>query len=120
MTRISVQYYRVNQTVTCTSSGGPATNVTWYKDNVEINMISSERGIYENSQIILDTINATYENRLRIVDKSSEATGTYTCEVKNPRGSMNGSLYIQGKSQNLMVYTCARIKIHDESHVYSN
>jgi hypothetical protein len=74
----------------CTSTGGPATDVTWYKENKKI----SERGIYEYSQIIINTTSATYENRLRIVDKSSEATGTYTCKVSNPRGSMNGSLYI--------------------------
>jgi hypothetical protein len=54
-------------------------------------------GLYEHSQIIVNTTSATYENRLRIVDKSSAATGTYTCKVTNPRGSMNESIYIQGK-----------------------
>ena len=53
ITNISVEYNRTSQTVTCTSTGGPAKNVIWYKDDIEINMISSERGIYENSQIIL-------------------------------------------------------------------
>jgi hypothetical protein len=53
-------------------------------------------GLYEHSQIITNTTSATYENRLRIIEKSSEAAGTYTCEVTNPRGSMNRSLYIQG------------------------
>ena len=52
--------------------------------------------LYEHSQIIINTTSATYENRLRIVDKSSEAAGNYTCQVINPRGSMDGSLYIQG------------------------
>ena len=61
-------------------------------------MISNKGGIYEHSQIIIDMINATYENRLRIVDKSSEAAGTYTCEVTNARGSINESLYIQGNN----------------------
>ena len=53
---------------------------------------------YNYSQIIVNTTSATYENRLRIVDKSSEAVGNYTCQVTNPRGSGNGSLYIQGES----------------------
>ena len=97
MTNISVQYDRISQTITCTSTGGPATHVSWYKDNAQINMASNEGGIYEHSQIITDTVSATYENRLRIVDKSSETAGTYTCEVRNPRGSRNESLYIQGK-----------------------
>ena len=92
-----MQYDRTSQTITCTTSGGPATDVIWFKDNniIKISMTSIE-DLYECSQIIINTINATYENRLRIVDKSSKVTGTYTCEVTNPRGSRNESLYIQG------------------------
>ena len=74
-TIISIVYDKRSQTITCTSTGGPATEVTWYKDNAQISMVSNERGIYEHSQIIINTINATYENRLRIVDKSSKAAG---------------------------------------------
>ena len=33
----------IYQTIVCTSIGGPATDVTWYKDNTQI-MISSEGG----------------------------------------------------------------------------
>ena len=95
ITIASIDYNKTTQTVTCTSCGGPATNVRWSKDNDTISMASNE-GHYENSRIILDTVSATYENRLRIVDKSSEVAGTYTCEVENPRGSMNESLSIQG------------------------
>ena len=86
----------MSQTISCTSTGGPATNVIWSKDDENVSM-ASNKGLYEYSQIITDTVNATYENRLRIVDKSSEAAGTYTCEVRNLRGSMNATLYIQGK-----------------------
>ena len=91
---VSVEYDRTSQTITCTSTGGPATDVTWSKDNVNIRL--SMGGLYEHSQIIINTTSATYENRLRIVDKSSEAAGNYTCKVTNSGGSMNGSLYIQG------------------------
>ena len=90
-----VNYDKIHQTIICTSTGGPATDVTWYKDNAQI-MIPNERGTYNYSQIIVNTTSATYENRLRIIEKSSEATGTYTCEVTNPRGGINDSLYIQG------------------------
>ena len=95
VTNVSIQYDKTSQTITCISTGGPATDVTWYKDNAQV-MIPNEGGTYNHSQIITDTTSATYENRLRIVDKSSEAAGNYTCEVTNLRGSMNGSLYIQG------------------------
>ena len=94
MTNVSVQYDRTSQTITCTSTGGPATDVTWSKDNLNIRL--SMGGLYEHFQIIINTTSATYENRLRIVDKSSEAAGTYTCEVTNSRGGVNGRLYIQG------------------------
>ena len=94
MTNISVQYDRTSQTITCTSTGGPATDVTWSKDNVNIRLTMG--GLYEHSRIITNTTSATYENRLRIADKSSEAAGNYTCRVTNSRGGMNGSLYIQG------------------------
>jgi hypothetical protein len=95
---VSVQYDRTIQTITCTSTGGPATDVTWSKDNANIRLsAASNEGLYEYSQIIINTTSATFENRLRIVDKSSKAAGSYTCKVSNPRGSMNGSLYIQGK-----------------------
>ena len=94
VTNVSVQYDRVCQTITCTLTGGPATDVIWSKDNVNIRL--TMEGLYEHSQIIINTTSAIYENRLRIVDKSSEAAGNYTCQVTNSRGGMNGSLYIQG------------------------
>ena len=90
-----VKYDRIHQTIVCTSTGGPATDVTWYKDKEQI-ITPSKEGTYNYSQIIINTTSATYENRLRIVDKSSEAAGNYRCEVTNTRGGMNGSLYIQG------------------------
>ena len=92
---VSIKYNRTTQTIICTSTGGPATGVIWYKDDAQI-MISNEGGIYNYSQIITNMIDATYENKLRIADKSSKANGTYKCEVTNPRGSMNESLYVQG------------------------
>ena len=94
MTNVSVQYDTTSQTITCTSTGGPVTDVTWSKDNTNIRLTMG--GLYEHSQIIINTTSATYENRLRIVDKSSEAAGNYTCSITNSRGSMNRSLYIQG------------------------
>ena len=95
ISNVLVKYDRIHQTIVCTSTGGPATDVTWYKDKEQI-MTANEGGTYNYSQIIINTTSATYENRLRIVDKSSEAAGNYTCQVINPRGSVNRSLYIQG------------------------
>ena len=87
----------MTRTITCTSTGGPATDVIWSKDNTNIST-ASNKDFYEQSQVIKNTVSATYENRLRIVDKSSKAAGTYTCEVTNSRGSINQSLYIKGNN----------------------
>ena len=97
ISNILVKYDRIHQTIVCKSTGGPATDVTWYKDNTQIMTPNcNEGGTYSYSQIITNTTSATYENSLRIIDKSSDAAGNYTCQVTNSRGGMNGSLYIQG------------------------
>ena len=95
ITMVSIMYNKTIQTITCISIGGPATDVMWSKDNVNIS-VSPFGSIYEHSQIVLNTNSSTYENRLRIIDKSSKVDGTYTCEVSNLRGSVNESLYVQG------------------------
>ena len=105
VTGISVQYDRTSQTIICTSTGGPTTDVIWFKDNEKISIVSDEV-LYESSQVIIDTINATYENRLRIIDKSSKVAGNYTCKVSNLRGSTNESLYIQGNLNLLGAIDC--------------
>ena len=92
----SIVYDRTTQTIICTSTGGPATDVSWSKDNMKIGTVSNARDQYEHSQVIVSTANATYENRLTIINKSSKAAGTYACEIENHRGSINESLYIQG------------------------
>ena len=76
----------------CLSTGGPATSVIWSKDKFTLNMED-----YVNSQIIINSTSATYENRLQIVNKSSDMAGNYTCEVQNSRGAKNKSLYIEGE-----------------------
>ena len=52
VTNVSVQYDKTSQTITCTSTGGPATDVTWSKDNVNIRLTMG--GLYEHSQIIIN------------------------------------------------------------------
>ena len=51
---------------------------------------------YVNSQIIINSTSATYENRLQIVKKSSDMAGNYTCEVQNSREVRRKILYIEG------------------------
>jgi hypothetical protein len=87
-----VTYNSSTQTLTCTSSGGPATSVTWSRDNAPLVV----DGItYQQSQVITDTNNATYQNRLRIVLRSFESH-LYSCTVSNLRGNNSAQLSVGG------------------------
>ena len=57
--------------LTCTSSTAPATTVQWSKDGSAVSGGSS-------SQIVTDTVEATYINELTVTGRQS---GTYTCTV---------------------------------------
>ena len=71
-----------NITVTCTSTGWPATQVIWSKDGNILNTGGSNT-IY---QVIMDRDNSVYQNVLFIQTNSlSELIGTYKCEVKTIR-----------------------------------
>ena len=70
------------------------TDVRWIKDD---KAVASDGELYERSKVIISTTTATYENRLTIVNKSSQLTGTYICHVANLRGSSNESLYLEGR-----------------------
>ena len=57
--------------LTCTSSTAPATTVQWSKDGSPVSGGSS-------SQIVTDTVEATYINELTVTGRQS---GTYTCTI---------------------------------------
>ena len=86
-------------TVSCRTEQGPATTVKWTLDGLPV--YESE---HETSQIILDTQNSIFENRLRVRGRRA---GMYNCSVSNnikdyyPSHSfysVNGSLTIKGSS----------------------
>ena len=80
-----VSYSHASQTLNCTSSGGPATNVTWRKDNVIIPLTSST---YQQSQSVADEATSTYHNLLSITSSNIEDhSGSFSCTVYNNRGS---------------------------------
>ena len=82
---------QLSQTIVCVSTGGPATSVIWLKDDILVNLEH-----YVNSQLIIDSTTATYENRLQIINKTSNAAGNYSCHVSNLNGESIQSLYIKG------------------------
>ena len=74
-------FNRQSNSLTCTSTGGPATNVTWRKDGVIITLSAT----YQQTQIVTDNSTATYQTVLTI-DPSVGIVGAYNCTVENARG----------------------------------
>ncbi len=89
-------------TVNCTSTGSPATTVTWIKDGEAL----SDHVEY---QILRDGSTATYDTLLNIDATLDELIGTYTCSVINSAGQSNvESLNIQGMLLWAVIIPCFR------------
>ena len=75
-------------TLTCTSTGGPATTVSWRRDD-EI--------LTDNitSQVLIDATTATYTHTLTVTGR---LVGEYECNVSNNKpSSSSGMLAVVGK-----------------------
>ena len=69
-------------TLTCISTGGPATNVTWTRDSVTVT---------EGTETVLDgTVPAQYTHTLTVTGR---LTGLYTCTVANDRPSSSSQSF---------------------------
>ena len=80
-----------SETLTCTSSGGPATTVTWRKNCLVVQNSSD----FVQNQFVTSTAFATYENTLML--NGANIDGVYTCSVKNSRGYSNSMIGIGSK-----------------------
>ena len=78
-------------TISCTSTGGPPTTVTWLREGTEISLSD-----YMTSQELRDFVNATYVSHLVGVATGS-LLGEFTCIVENARGRANQSLLLDGE-----------------------
>ena len=71
--------------LTCISTGGPATTVTWARDNVTIT---------EGTVTHYDVDNGSYANILTVTERLG---GLYTCTVANDRPSNDSAnITVQG------------------------
>ena len=86
----SLEIDRDNITLTCISTGGPATNVIWMKQGTPV-----DENIFSRSQRVLDTANATYENVLSS-DNRENLVGSFNCTVCNSRGCDSRLNFSQG------------------------
>ena len=88
-------YSTADQTLTCTSTGGPATTVVWRQNCVIMQESDSN---YMQSQTVTNTQTATYVNTLRVVGANATfSDGVYTCSVSNSRGFASSSVGIGSK-----------------------
>ena len=76
-------YNQSTLTLTCNSTGGPATTVTWRKNGA---VVEVDGTTYHQSQRVVNTRIATYENTLSS-STVANLVGTFTCTVTNSRGS---------------------------------
>ena len=78
-------------TLTCTSTGGPVTMVTWMRDGE----ILAENSNYSvTSQIILDLGNQTYNHTLTVTGR---LVGEYQCTVSNNKSSSSRNITVVGE-----------------------
>ena len=74
-------------TLTCISTGGPATTVTWTRDSGEV------EGVTET--VLNDPVTAQYTHTLTVTDIL--VVGLYTCTVSNNKPSSDSAnINIQG------------------------
>ena len=65
-------------TLTCISTGGPATTVIWTRDTIEVT---------EGAQTVLDDpVTAQYTHTLNVTEEGRQE-GLYTCTVANNKPS---------------------------------
>ena len=65
-------------TLTCNSTGGPATTVSWRRDGTML----SDDSTYSITSQVTDTVTATYTHTLRVTGR---LVGEYQCTVSNIR-----------------------------------
>jgi hypothetical protein len=79
--------------LTCTTSGGPVTNVTWAQNQLQLQ---------DNNQTVLihqsvDLITVVYRNVLVLRrGREQENVGVYRCHISNARGNSSMELMVAG------------------------
>jgi len=92
----SLTYNNQSRTLTCTSTGGPATTVTWRRDEVVI----TSNATHQETKRLVDPVTDTYQIVLTINQSFhwSDIVGIYTCTVKNDRGESSETVVVPGET----------------------
>ena len=103
---------RESRTLTCTSTGGPATTVIWTKDGAVITPSTT----HQQTQMIVDTVGGIYQNNLTIAQSVARDNfhGLYSCMAKNSWGTSNRTQYVYGKIHKwIVIMGIASIKLQE-------
>ena len=98
-------------TLTCISTGGPATTVTWTRD--------SATAMGDEMTVVNDVTTATYTHTLSVTGRLG---GDYQCTVSNAKPSSDlASFRIQGTGYSIHVCTNSHSKhVYAQCNVYVN
>jgi len=93
----SLTFDNTSRTLTCTSTGGPATTVTWRRDEVVITLNATT---HQETKSVVDPVNGTYQTVLTVNSSVSwsDIVGTYTCTVENVRGESSETVVVPGET----------------------
>ena len=91
----SLVYNSQSRTLTCTSTGGPATTVTWRRDGGVITLNAT----YQQTIRVVDPVENTYQTVLTIDPSVNRIVGTYNCTVENARGRSSITMVVSGNGE---------------------
>ena len=88
----SLIYNNRSRILTCTSTGGPATTVTWRRNGVVITLGAT----HQQTKNLVDSVNGIYQAVLTIDSsvRPSDLVGNYNCTVQNIRGTSSMSVFV--------------------------
>jgi len=92
----NVTYNNTSNSLICKSTGGPATTVTWRRDEAVITLNAT----HQQTKTIVDPVAGTYQTVLTIDPSVSQSdiVGTYNCTVENVRGRSSMTVVATGES----------------------
>ena len=92
----NLTYDEESRTLTCVSTGSPATTVSWMKDGDFLFVDDSTH--YTLTQTVTDRVSSTYSNVLTVGEGvPGGVAGNYTCTVTNELGSDSDNVLAVGE-----------------------
>ena len=100
----NLRYDDQSRTFTCTSTGGPATTVTWRRDGSMITLNAT----HQQTKRVVDPVESTYQTVFTIDSSVSQSdiVGLYCCTVENARGRSSMMAVVGELTQKMYISCC--------------